>query len=127
MSSEERVMAMENPKTSVACQNSLECFDLVVQDISVMEPSADISCLRSQQIGSVDSICENLEAWLGRWDQNGCAQFLIIANGSAVETMGRYKRMRRWFPEPVVEHRVQFCNEIIKILTTTVVKLKWQR
>ena len=127
MSSEERVMAMGKLKTFVACQKSLECVDFVVRDISVMEPSADTSCLRSQQIGSVDSICEDLEAGSGRWDQNEYAQFLIIANGSTVETMGRYKRMRRWFPEPVVEHRVQLCNEIIKILTTTVVKLKWQR
>ena len=120
-------MAMEKLEEFVAYQKCLELFDLVVEDMSAMERSVDTNRLRSQQIASVDSICSNMEEGSGRWSKREYAQFLIIARGSAVESMGRYKRMRRWLPEQIVQHRVELCNEIISILTTTVVKLKRHR
>jgi four helix bundle protein len=51
-------------------------------------------------------------------------RFLSIARGSLRETQGRYRRMRHWIPPDVVQQRVALAEEIHKILTATINRLR---
>lgn len=76
--------------------------------------------LVSQQIGSADSICANIEEGYGRLSRVEYVRFLDIAGGSARETRGRYERMKRWFDEDVIKQRIALLDEIIGILTRSI-------
>ncbi len=54
-------------------------------------------------------------------------RFLDFARGSARETYGRYKRMKHWLSEDVVQHRTELLDEILGILTATITTLSQQR
>jgi len=99
-------------------------FDLVVLDLGHLASRFELSKLVSQQIASADSIAANIEEGYGRGSRKEYAQFLIIARGSAQETLGRYARMRHWIQPETVEARVALCYEIIRILTTSIQSLK---
>jgi four helix bundle protein len=51
--------------------------------------------LVSQQMGSADSICANIEEGYGRLSRVEYVRFLDFARGSTRETRGRYERMKR--------------------------------
>jgi four helix bundle protein len=76
--------------------------------------------LVSQQVGSADSICANIEEGYGRLSRIEYIRFLDIARGSARETRGRYERMKHWLPEDVIEERLKLLDEIIGILTSSI-------
>jgi four helix bundle protein len=107
-----------------AYKKALELFDLVVHDLGPLASRFELSKLVSQQIASADSIAANIEEGYGRGSRKEYAQFLIIARGSAQETLGRYARMRHWIQPETVEARVALCYEIIRILTTSIQSLK---
>jgi four helix bundle protein len=110
-------------------QKSLELFDLVVEDTSRYMKSTRCERLVSQQIASADSVCSNIEEGYGeegygRESTKEYRRFLIIARGSARETQGRYRRMRHWIPPEVIRQRVSLADEIIRILTATINRLR---
>ena len=107
-------------------RKSLELFDLVVEDMSRYMKSARCERLVSQQIASADSVGSNIEEGYGRESTKEYRRFLIIARGSARETQGRYRRMRHWIPPDVVAQRVVLAEEINKILTATINRLRNQ-
>jgi four helix bundle protein len=76
--------------------------------------------LVSQQVGSADSICANIEEGYGRLSRIEYIWFLDIARGSARETRGRYERMKHWLPEDVIEERLKLLDEIIRVLTSSI-------
>ena len=117
-------MATEKLKDFLAYQKALVLFDLVVDDMKHMHHVSDTQKLRSQQVASADSICSNMEEGAGRWSDKEFCHYLVISRGSAAETSGRYRRMQQWLPKATVPDRIQRCNEIIAILTTTIVKFK---
>ncbi len=80
--------------------------------------------LVSQQLAAADSIAANIEEGYGRGSRKDYAHFLIISRGSAQETAGRYRRMRHWLPEEIVEERYRLCQEIIAILSATISTLR---
>jgi four helix bundle protein len=105
-------------------QKSLELFDLVVEDTSQYMKSARCERLASQQIASADSVCSNIEEGYGRESTKEYRRFLIIARASARETQGRCRRMRHWIPPAVVRERVALAEEINRILTATINRLR---
>ena len=105
-------------------RKALELFDLVVEDTDRYVKSARAERLVSQQIASADSICSNIEEGYGRESTKEYIRFLDIARGSARETRGRYRRMRHWIPTEVVRQRLSLADEIIKILTATINRLR---
>jgi four helix bundle protein len=105
-------------------QKSLELSDLVVEDTSRYMKSTRCERLVSQQIASADSVCSNIEEGYGRESTKEYRRFLIIARGSARETQGRYRRMRHWIPPEVIRQRVSLADEIIRILTATINRLR---
>jgi four helix bundle protein len=109
-----------------AYQKSLELFDLVVEDTDRYMKSARCERLVSQQIASADSVCSNIEEGYGRESTKEYRRFLIIARGSARETQGRYRRLRHWIPPEVVRERVSLAEEINRILTATINRLRNQ-
>ena len=105
-------------------QKSLELFDLVVEDTSRYMKSPRCERLVSQQIASADSVCANIEEGYGRESTKEYRRFLIIARASARETQGRYRRMRHWIPPEVIRQRVTLAEEINRILTATINRLR---
>jgi len=97
-------MLMRKLHDFAAYTNSLELFDLVVDGRKHMQQISDTQRLRSE------------------FSHN-----LVISRGSAAESMGRYRRMKHWLPKDIVNDRVNRCDEIISILTTTIAKLRKDR
>ena len=105
-------------------RKALELFDLVVDDTGQYLNSPRCERLVSQQIASADSVCSNIEEGYGRESTAEYRRFLIIARGSLRETQGRYRRMRHWIPPDVVRERVALAEEINRILTATINRLR---
>jgi four helix bundle protein len=80
--------------------------------------------LVAQQLASADSLCSNIEDGYGRESTVEFRRFLIIARGSLCETQGRYKRLRHWLPEDLVNQRVTLADEINQMLSATIKKLE---
>ncbi|MCX6965067.1 MAG: four helix bundle protein [Verrucomicrobia bacterium] len=107
-----------------AHRKAIELFDFVVQDLSKLSTDFTLTRLIGQQYASADSIAANIEEGYGRGSRKEYTQFLIIARGSAQETMGRYQRFKHWLPEGTINLRTLLCREIIAILTATIKKLR---
>ena len=107
-----------------AYRKALELFDKVVQDINQYLRDRRMDKLVSQQLGSADSVCANIEEGYGRESTTEYRRFLIIARGSLRETQGRYRRLRHWLPEEIVNDRIELAEEINRILSATINRLK---
>lgn len=107
-----------------AYRKAIELFDLVVQDLSKFSADFTLTRLVAQQYASADSIASNIEEGYGRGSRKEYTQFLVIARGSAQETMGRYQRFKHWIPQETIDLRTPLCREIIAILTATIKKLR---
>ena len=107
-----------------AYQKARELFDLVIRDMESLK--ADPHCYRliAQQVASADSICANIEEGYGRQSRVKYVRFLDIARGSARETRGRYERMKHWLAQDVIKQRVELLDEIIGILTSSIVRMR---
>ena len=101
-------------------------FDLVVADMKLVQREPLCFKLVSQQTGSADSICANIEEGHGRLSRAEYVRFLDFARGSARETRGRYLRMAHWLGDNVVQQRTTLADEIIGILTATIERLRAQ-
>ena len=107
-----------------AYQKALGLFDMVVQDVGQFLQDRRLDRLVIQQLASADSICSNIEEGYGRETTVEYRRFLIIARGSLRETLGRYRRLRHWLPEEVVEQRVALAEEINRMLSSTIKGLR---
>jgi len=108
-----------------AYQKACALFDHVVEDMGTLTGNPLCARLISQQIASADSISSNIEEGYGRKSSADYARFLAIARGSATETRGRYeKRLRHWLPAETVAARVALCEEIVAILSATIIRLR---
>jgi four helix bundle protein len=107
-----------------AYRKALELFDLVVLDLSKLSTDFTLTRLIAQHYASADSIAANIEEGYGRGSRKEYTQFLIIARGSAQETMGRHQRLKHWIPQTLTDQRTFLCGEIIAILTATIKKLR---
>ena len=97
-----------------------QLFDLVAADMEILKANPLCYRLVSQQIGSADSICANIEEGYGRLSRVEYVRFLDFARGSARETRGRYERMKHWLDEDVIQQRITLLDEIIGILTSSI-------
>jgi len=109
-----------------AYRKAKELFDFVVADMELLRREPLCFKLVSQQIGSADSICANIEEGHGRLSRPEYVRFLDFARGSARETRGRYLRMTRWLGEDVGRRRTALADEILGILTATIERLRSQ-
>jgi four helix bundle protein len=107
-----------------AYQKARELFALVVADMERIKKDPLCFRLASQQVGSADSICSNIEEGHGRLSRVEYVRFLDIARGSARETRGRYERMAHWLGDEVIMQRVKLLDEIIGILTVSIERMK---
>jgi four helix bundle protein len=103
-----------------AYQKAIRLFDLVVTDMNALKGSPLCYRLVSQQIGSTDPICANIEEGYGRLSRVEYIRFLDIARGSARETRGRYGRMKHWLDPALIRERTRLPDEIIGILTASI-------
>lgn len=107
-----------------AYQKRRELFDLVVSDMAELRKDPRCYRLIAQQVASADSICANIEEGYDRLSQTEYIRFLDFARSSARETRGRYERMHHWLQSTAIQHRVGLADEIIGILTRTIVTLR---
>ena len=107
-----------------AYQKARQLFDLVAADMEKLRTNPLCYRLVSQQIGSADSICANIEEGYGRLSRIEYVRFLDIARGSARETRGRYERMKHWLSEVVIRERIKLLDEIIGILTSSIATMR---
>jgi four helix bundle protein len=107
-----------------AYQKAQALFDLVIEDMEVLKKDPRCYRLIAQQVASADSICANIEEGYGRLSRVEYARFLDIARGSARETRGRYERMKHWLAQDVIKQRVELLDEIIGILTSSIVRMR---
>ena len=107
-----------------AYQKARQLFDLVVEDMEALKANPLCYRLVSQQIGSADSICANIEEGYGRLSRIEYVRFLDIARGSARETRGRYERMAIWLNQDVIKKRLALLDEIIGILTRSITSMR---
>src|SRR5947208_13692936 len=107
-----------------AYQKARQLFDLVAADMETIKTNPLCYRLVSQQIGSADSICANIEEGYGRLSRVEYVRFLDFARGSARETRGRYERMKHWLTADIIAHRTSLADEIIGILTKTMDTLR---
>jgi four helix bundle protein len=105
-------------------QKARQLFDLVVADMERLRTNPLCYRLVSQQIGSADSICANIEEGYGRLSRVEYVRFLDIARGSARETRGRYERMANWLDREVIQQRIQLLDELIGILTSSIERMR---
>ena len=96
----------------------------MVADLDPLVGRFELTRLISQQLASADSIAANIEEGYGRGSKKDYSHFLIIARGSAQETMGRYGRLKHWIDPKIVEQRINLCGEIVAILTASIRKLR---
>ena len=122
-SGKRQVMSSGNLESFGAYQKAQELFDLVVQDVERWLQDRKVERLVSQQLAGADSVCSNIEEGYGRESTLEYRRFLIIARGSLRETQGRYKRLRHWLPEEVVNKRIALADEINRMLSATIRKL----
>ncbi len=109
-----------------AYTKALELFDFVVADLTFRSHHRERNQLAVQQLASADSIASNIEEGYGRGSKKEYCQFLVIARGSAQETAGRYLRLRHWLPADLPKYRIALGDEIIGILTASILKLRSQ-
>lgn len=107
-----------------AYAKAVELFDLVVFDLQPLHGKYELTRLVAQQLASADSIAANIEEGYGRGSKKDYSHFLIIARGSAQETLGRYERLKHWLNPQAIDSRVALCGEIIAILTASIRKLR---
>jgi four helix bundle protein len=107
-----------------AYQKARQLFELVVTDMEMLKTNPLCYRLVSQQIGSADSICANIEEGYGRLSRVEYVRFLDFARGSARETRGRYERFGNWLAPEVIRQRVKLVDEIIAILTSSIGTLR---
>jgi four helix bundle protein len=107
-----------------AYHKARQLFEVVVKDMDVLKTNPLCYRLVSQQIGSADSICANIEEGYGRLSRVEYVRFLDIARGSAREARGRYERMNHWLNNDVIKHRLKLIDEIIGILTSSINSLR---
>ena len=97
---------------------------MVAADLQNLSGKYELTKIVAQQLASADSIAANIEEGYGRESKRDYSHFLIIARGSAQETMGRYQRLKHWMDPKIIESRVSLCGEIIAILTASIRKLR---
>lgn len=108
----------------IAYQKAQELFRLVIDDVSPLARNPVVGRLVSQQVAAADSICANIEEGYGRGSRLELAKFLVIARGSAREVHGRYGRLSPWLKQGVAEPRQNLAEEIIRMLTPAILKLR---
>jgi len=108
----------------LAYQKAQVLFRFVVEDLSPLAHNPVVSRLVSQQVAAADSICANIEEGYGRGSRKELAQFLVIARGSAREVHGRYGRLVHWLPAETAQLRIALADEIIRMLTPAIIKLR---
>jgi four helix bundle protein len=107
-----------------AYRKARELFDLVIKDMEALKKDSRCYRLIGQQVASADSICANIEEGYGRLSRVEYVRFLDIARGSSRETRGRYERMHHWLSPDVIKERVQLIDEIVGILTSSIVRMR---
>ena len=105
-------------------QSVLEKFDVVLTDMQGLKAEPLYYRLISQQVGSADSICANIEEGYGRLSRAEYVRFLDFARGSARETRGRHERLKHWLTPDLVTRRLELIDEIIGSLTSSIGALR---
>ncbi len=103
---------------------AVELFDLVVADIAPLASRFELGKLVAQQLASADSVAANIEEGFGRGSRKDYAHFLVMARGSAQETLGRSQRLAHWLEPSVVTKHKTLCEEIIATLTATIGEIR---
>ncbi len=109
----------------IVYRKAMELFDSFVDyDLPVLNNNFAARELAKNQIRSLDSICANMEEGFGRKAGRELKQFFRISRGSAGESKGRYKRLKKFLPEDIIQKRVSQLLEVQIMLNSLVNKLK---
>lgn len=106
-------------------QKVIKLFDnFVEEDLPILQKSFAGRALAGNQLRSLDSICANMEEGYERKSGKEIKNFFRMSKGSAGETRGRYKRLKKLLSQQTINNRVQVLNEIRAMLASLI--QKWE-
>ena len=109
----------------IVYNKAMELFDNFIDaDLPVLNNNFAAKELARNQIRSLDSICANMEEGFGRKAGKELKQYFRISRGSAGESKGRYKRLKKFLSADIIEKRLFQLLEIQLMLNSLVKKLK---
>jgi len=79
--------------------------------LQLLHGKYELTRLVAQQIASADSIASNIEEGYGRGSKKDYSHFLIIARGSAQETLGQYERLKHWLDPQAIATVLPFAGK----------------
>ena len=92
------------------------------EDLPILQRDFAGRTLAGNQLRSLDSICANMEEGYERKSGKEIKNFFRMSKGSAGESRGRYKRLKKILPQEVINNRVVVLNEIRAMLASLIEK-----
>ena len=92
------------------------------EDLPILQKDFAGRTLAGNQLRSLDSICANMEEGYERKSGKEIKNFFRMSKGSAGESRGRYKRLKKILPQEVINNRVVVLNEIRAMLASLIEK-----
>ena len=106
-------------------QKAVKLFeDFLEEDLPMLKQSFTGRTLAGNQLRCLDSICANMEEGYERKSGKEIKNFFRISKGSAGESRGRYKRLKKTLTDSIINKRVAVLNEIRAMLESLIQKWK---
>ncbi len=99
---------------------AMELYEKVADDTDRLMGDVRSQRIAAQIIASAGSTCACFEEGYGRGTTPEFLHRLRIGMGEARETLGWYRRSRKFLPAELIEQRIRECDEVLALLASTI-------